>query len=338
MRSRRVEIARILAPEHGLLGRRAAGEAVTDGLSDGIPVRSLYGARSRPGASDLGDVDALVFDLQDAGVRFYTYLSTLAECLAAAGDAGIEVVVLDRPNPLGGDYVAGPVTDPAVPTSPLNRLPGPLVHGLTAGEMAGLLVSEMRPAPKLRVVEMAGWRRRMRWPETGRVWTPPSPNLRTAEAALAYPGTALLEATNVSEGRGSWAPFLRFGAPWLDPDRVRARVVAPGYELFRVRFTPRSSDAAPEPKYVGRLIPGLGVAVTDPGRVAPYAFGLELLASLRGLDGFRWRSEGALDRLVGTPRLREALDAGRAPERIQDAEAAGVDAFRRERGPFLLYS
>jgi uncharacterized protein YbbC (DUF1343 family) len=328
----------LLAPEHGLRGTAAAGEEVPDAIEAGVPVISLYGPRTRPGRAALADVDALVFDLQDAGVRFYTYLATLAECLAAAAEAGVEVVVLDRPNPLGGEYVAGPAAAPGDAPSLLDRLPGTLIHGLTAAEMGALLAARMPRPPPLRAVEMAGWRRAMRWPDTGRSWTPPSPNLRSAQAALAYPGVALLEATNVSEGRGSWAPFLRIGAPWLDPDAVRARVAATGYDLYPVRFRPRAGPAAPSPKHEGELLPGVGVAVTDPAAADPWALGLELLACLRRFRGFRWRSPGALDRLVGSPRLREALEAGRSPEQIRGAEAAEVDGFRRDRLRFLRYS
>jgi uncharacterized protein YbbC (DUF1343 family) len=213
--------------------------------ASGLPVVSLYGSRRKPSGGDLEGLDALVFDLQGAGVRFYTYASTLILCLEAAAEAGLELVVLDRPNPLGGERVEGPVAAPrdVVPESFVNLAPGPLVHGLTLGEMARYVSSRRERPARLTVVPMKGWRRDMTWADTGRPWVSPSPNLRSAEAALAYPGVGLLEATNVSEGRGTESPFLYFGAPWLDPRKTA--IAAPGFELSPATFTPRALPAAP---------------------------------------------------------------------------------------------
>ena len=195
LRASGVQVVRLFTPEHGLLGQAGAGEKVQDGLDPrtGLPVVSLYGAKQAPSADDLRGLDALVFDLQDAGVRFYTYGATLLLCLEAAGEAGVELVVLDRPNPLGGERVEGPVAETV---SFLSRLPGPLLHGLTLGELARLANARRERPTRLTVVAMRGWTRAMLWDDTGRPWPTPSPNLRSAEAALAYPGTCLLEATN----------------------------------------------------------------------------------------------------------------------------------------------
>jgi uncharacterized protein YbbC (DUF1343 family) len=337
-----LDLRRLFSPEHGLTGSAAAGEAVASGRDpeSGLPLVSLYGARSKPALADLRDLDVLVIDLQDAGVRFYTYASTLRLCLEAAAEAGIEAVVLDRPNPLGGDLVEGPLADPAsVPTSLLSMAPGPLVHGLTLGEMARLL-NARRPRPAaLRVVAMDGWRRSMSWADTGRPWTAPSPNLRSSDAALAYPGTCLLEATNVSEGRGTESPFLLIGAPWIDPRALLPRLFTPGFRLEPEAFTPRASAAAPEPKYDGVLCHGLRVR---PDRALPrrgYRMGLALLHELRAQDAaFRWLREGdALDTLLGTRSVREALDRGETVEAIVERDAAAAAAFRRERQGALLY-
>lgn len=339
------EVARLFAPEHGLRGRAAAGEQVADGHDalSGLEVVSLYGERRQPTAADLADLDALVFDLQGAGVRFYTYASTLILCLEAAAVAGIDFVVLDRPNPLGGERVEGPLraASEVVAESFVSLAPGPLVHGLTLGEMARHVNARRDVPARLTVVPMAGWARAMTWADSGRPWPVPSPNLRTAEAALAYPGVALLEATNVSEGRGTSAPFLMLGAPWLDAGALLAALETagvPGFAFERLRFVPAASPAAPRPKYGGQACHGARVRVTDPARVEPYRLGVALLKALAEQPGFEWRSSGdALTRLLGTPALLEALRAGRSVDDIVALDARGVVAWRRDRRRSLLY-
>lgn len=192
-----------------------------------------------------------------------------------------------------------------------------------------------RPA-RLTVVPMEGWTRRMTWSETGRRWVPPSPNLRSAEAALAYPGTALLEATNVSEGRGTVSPFLLLGAPWLDSSRVNVSVQ--GFHLEPARFIPRSSPAAPEPKYPDQECRGLRVRVSGPSSAEPYSLGVTLLAALARQPGFEWREKGdALTRLIGTPRLFQDLRAEKTVEEILAADTADHAVWRRDRQGSLLY-
>jgi uncharacterized protein YbbC (DUF1343 family) len=339
-----VDVRRLFTPEHGLRGRAAAGEKVASGLDSetGLPVVSLYGDRTAPHAEDLEGLDALVVDLQDAGVRFYTYASTMILCLEAAAEVGIELVVLDRPNPLGGERVEGPVSDPRdiVKRSLVNTTPGPLVHGLTMGELARVANARLAKPARLTVVPMTGWRRSMIWGETGRAWPVPSPNLRTAEAVLAYPGTCLLEATNVSEGRGSEAPFLMLGAPWLKAEAVATAVRAHGYELEPARFTPRASAAAPRPKFLDTELAGLRVRVTDARAARPYRLGVHLLSALRAQHPeFGWRngSGASLDRLAGTRRLREALERGDAVESILAADAAEHVRWLEQRRAALLY-
>ncbi len=343
LRAAGLDVVRLFTPEHGLRGEAAAGEAVAGGLdpASGLPVVSLYGERRQPSAEDLADLDALVFDLQGAGVRFYTYVSTMILGLEAAAEAGIEFVVLDRPNPLGGERIEGPVSAPRdeVPASFVNLAPGPLVHGLTMGEMARYVNSRLERPARLEVVPMSGWERRMSWAETGRPWVAPSPNLRTAEAALAYPGTALLEATNVSEGRGTKAPFLLLGAPWLDPARLGlAALAVPGFALDRASFTPMGSPAAPAPKHRDRSCAGLRVRVTDAGAARPYRLGLELLAALGRQAEFAWLEEGAaLTRLLGTRRVGEQLRQGTPVPAILAADRADHEAWRAARQASLLY-
>jgi beta-glucosidase-like glycosyl hydrolase/uncharacterized protein YbbC (DUF1343 family) len=340
LRDRGLNVVRLFTPEHGLQSRAAAGEHVDsgrDGVS-GLPVVSLYGDHRKPTKKDLKRLDALVFDLQGAGVRFYTYVSTMILCLEAAAERGLEFVVLDRPNPLGGERIEGPVSAPRdiVPESFVNMAPGPLVHGLTLGEMARYVNQRLKKPARLTVVPMRGWERHMTWLDTGRSWVPPSPNLRSPEAAIAYPGVCLLEASVVSAGRGSPEPFLYFGAPWLRPSQLQ--VSAPGFNLEPVSFTPESSPAAPNPKFVGQQCRGMRVRVTDPKAAEPYRLGIELVAALRSEPEFEWRRDGeALTWLVGTRRLLDNLHSGKTVEEIIEADTADHEAWRRERESALLY-
>jgi uncharacterized protein YbbC (DUF1343 family) len=335
-----VQVVRLFSPEHGLQGRAAAGQKVEGGKDPkyGVPIVSLYGEQTKPSPEDLKDMDALVYDLQDGGVRFYTYVSTLLHCLDAAGEAGIEFIVLDRPNPLGGERVEGPVSDPrdAVPASLVNMAPGPLVHGLTAGEMARYANAHREKEVRLTVIPMKGWKRNMVWADTGRTWVAPSPNLRSPEAAIAYPGTALVEATNASEGRGTEAPFLLIGAPWADSAALAALAV-PGYAFEATTFTPHAAEAAPDPKFKDQECKGVRVKITDARAAKPYTLGVALLATLRKSKEFEWRSEDALDRLVGTRSLRAALEKGDTVDAIIEADAPAIEAFRKDRREALMY-
>jgi uncharacterized protein YbbC (DUF1343 family) len=342
LRAAQARVVRLFTPEHGLRGRAAAGEKVASGTDpeSGIAVVSLYGEQGAPQPADLAGLDVLVIDVQDAGVRFYTYLATVSLTLAAAGRAGLRCVVLDRPNPLGGVRVEGPPADGSVPRSLLSRLPGPLVFGLSAGEMTRLMCAAMQPAPPLDVVKVANWRRDTTWQATGLRWVAPSPNLRSAGAAMAYPGTCLLEALNVSEGRGSEDPFAIVGAPWLDAEALARELRIDGYTLTPLRFTPQASAAAPAPKFAGQECRGVRVAADAAGSGSPYRLGVELLSFLRRRHRreLEFRDGGAaLDRLVGTKALRERLERGLDPAAIVAADAADIAAFRSARAPYLLY-
>jgi uncharacterized protein YbbC (DUF1343 family) len=299
---------------------------------------SLYGKRHKPSPADLDGLEGLVVDLQGGGVRFYTYVSTLLLCLEATAAAGIELWVLDRPNPLGGERIEGPERDPEFPTSLVSLAPGPLVHGLTLGEMARYANVHRGHGGRVEVVPMAGWKRAMTWVDTGRSWVNPSPNLRSPEAALVYPGTCLLEATNLSEGRGTESPFVVFGAPWLDAEALAETLSIPGLVLEPIRFTPVPSTAAPRPKHAGVECAGLRVRVTDARTVRAYAFGLELVSVLRRQPEFAWARGGKrFDTLLGTSSVRKALEGGRTVADILAADAPGIERFGRERQELLLY-
>jgi uncharacterized protein YbbC (DUF1343 family) len=342
LRGKDVNVVRLFSAEHGIASSAAAGESVgsSKDAATKLPVVSLYGENKKPSAADLEGLEVFVFDLQDAGVRFYTYLSTMMITMDAAAAAGLEYVVLDRPNPLGGERVEGPFSDPrdAVPESLVNMLPGPLVHGMTAGEMARFVNATREKPVKLTVVPMRGWRRTMTWSDTGRPWIPPSPNLRTPEAAIAYPGTALVEGTSASEGRGTDAPFLLVGAPWLKPELLVPVVKVPGFTVEPTTFTPAASPSAPSPKHVGKASPGLRIKVTDAAGAKPYTLGVTLLHAMRTQPGFEWLRDGeAIDRLVGTKKLRAALERGDTVEAIVAADADAIAAYRKDRLKALLY-
>ncbi len=343
MRGAGVEVVRLFAPEHGAQGKAAAGEKVEDAVDPlaRVPVVSLYGEKKKPAPEDLQGLDALVFDLQDGGVRFYTYVSTLILTLQAAAEAGIDFVVLDRPNPLGGERVEGPENEPGddVKESFVSLAPGPLIHGLTAGEMAQFVNASLPKPAKLTVVPMKGWKRSMSWADTGRAWVAPSPNLRSPEAALVYPGTALLEATSVSEGRGTDMPFLLLGAPWLKPEALIPSLAAGGLTLETATFTPEAGGAGgADVKFAGQPCLGIRISVKDASGVTPYKFGVSLLHALKSQSGFEWRREGlAIDRLVGTRKLRAAIDRGDPVDAIVATDLPAIEAFRKARQKSLLY-
>jgi uncharacterized protein YbbC (DUF1343 family) len=338
LRERGLDVVRLFTPEHGLRGEAAAGEAVASGVdpASGLPIVSLYGGQRKPAPADLASLDALVVDLQGAGVRFYTYSSSMLLALEAAAENDLELVVLDRPNPLGGERVEGPLSAPRdiVPASFVNLAPGPLVHGLTLGEMARHANARRARPARLTVVPMRGWKRWMTWIDTGLEWIAPSPNLRSAEAALAYPGVGLLEATNLSEGRGTPQPFLFLGAPWLDPQTLV--IEAPGYRLEPAELVPEPDRGAPDPRFAGETVRGLRVAIANPRSAEPWRLGIELLAALGGDPRFTLDGE-RLTRLVGNPRPAAMLAAGATADEIVAADAADHAAWRVERRPALLY-
>ncbi|NNF03504.1 MAG: DUF1343 domain-containing protein, partial [Rhodothermales bacterium] len=311
-----VELAALFGPEHGLRGQAAAGEQVADGIDDatGAPVYSLYGDTRRPTPEMLEGVDALVFDIQDVGARFYTYISTMGLAMQSATENGIPFYVLDRPNPLGGEVMEGFVLD-TTHTSFVGLYPIPQRHGMTVGEIAGMIRGQAwLPAVdsvELHVVPMSGWTRSTLWPETGLDWLPPSPNLPSFESALVYPGTALFEATTASEGRGTPSPFLTVGAPWLPADSVLARLPVESIEGLRLvagRATPvELPGKAVNPKFEGQPMEAIVIEVRSPGSVRAVEFGIDLVRTVyeSAPDSVRqaFFNERWLTLLSGTDRL-----------------------------------
>ena len=313
LRKRGVRVVRLFGPEHGIRGMAAAGELVRDTLdpTSGIPVISLYGAINKPTPAMLADVELLLYDVQDVGARFYTYISTMALAMEAAAERGIPFVVLDRPNPLGGLLIDGPILEDSLKSFVgFARLP--IVYGLTCGELALMLNGEGMLSngiqADLTVVTMDGWQRLMRWSDTGRDWLPLSPNIRSAEAALIYPATCLVEGTNVSEGRGTERPFLLIGAPFIDGRKLAAELSTlklPGLAFAAAEFTPVAS------KHAGVGCQGVSIQVQDPARLRPTAAGMRILATIQRMypAEFQVRRKSFL-RLIGSAEAYQVLTAG----------------------------
>jgi uncharacterized protein YbbC (DUF1343 family) len=344
-----VTLVKAFAPEHGIRGTADAGIAVPDEVdpATGTPIVSLYGAALAPSSDQLGDLDVVVFDLQDVGARFYTYLSTMGLAMQAAAAAGVDFLVLDRPNPLGGITSGFGRDDDQV--SFISQYPEPALHGMTPGEVAQSIVAN-RWLPgveslRLDVVPLVGWDHTMLWPDTGLVWPVPSPGLPTFTAALVYPGTVLFEATTLSYGSGTEAPFTRIGAPWLDGEALAEALddrALPGVAFSPLRFTPEAiENVAPEPRLEGVEVVGVDIEVVDPTIVEPVALGAHLLelvfAQATELGEAVIDREATFDLLAGTSRYRELLEGGASADEIVLAWADDVADFARVRERSLLY-
>ncbi len=336
-----VRVVALFSPEHGLRGLDEAGAKVVDEKDpvSGLPVYSLYGRINKPTAQMLADVDVLVFDIQDVGARFYTYLYTMSLSMEAAAEAGKRFVVLDRPNPITGVQVEGPILDPKLATF-VGLYPIPVRYGLTVGELARLINGEgwltRGVKADLAIVPLTGWRRGMWYDQTGLRFIKPSPNMPDLETAALYPGLCLLEGTNVSEGRGTPKPFRQFGAPWIDPNALAARLNAlslPGLRFRPTSFTPTSS------KFQGQKCLGVEITVTDRTRLEPFWTGVLVINELHRLypDRLEWRP-AHFDRLCGTPTIRAAITAGKPLAALKTSWAAGGRTFEQTRRKYLLYA
>ena len=331
-----MRLVALFAPEHGIRGSAAPGERIQSGRDErtGLPIHSLYGETRSPTPAMLEGVEALLFDMQDVGARQYTYISTMALGMQAAAEHDIPFVVLDRPNPIGGEVVEGGLLDPEF-SSFVGMYPIPSRHGMTVGELARLFNDRFGIGARLVVVPMEGWTRATWFDETGLPWVNPSPNIRSLEAASHYPGTVYLEGTNLSEGRGTERPFEQTGAPWL-----RAEATASAMNSLRlpgVRFqaveVPVDPGAA---KYPGESLPGVRLAVTDRVVYRPVEAALRLIAQIRRTHPEEFRWSGSIDRLAGSDALRSAIEAGGLDSLLARWEEEAAE-FRRQRAPYLLY-
>ena len=328
-----VELAALFSPEHGFEGRLDIPEIADSKDSEtGLRVFSLYGETRRPTAEMLEGLDTLVFDIQDIGSRFYTYISTMGLAMEAAADSGIRFVVLDRPNPINGTAVSGPVAD-ADGLSFVAWHPIPVRHGMTAGELARMFRAERGLDLDLEIIAAENWRRADYFDATGLLWVNPSPNMRSLAQALLYPGIGLLETTNLSVGRGTDTPFEVLGAPWLDGRDFAwrlNRLGLPGVVFVPVEFTPDAS------KFSGERCRGVNILVVDRARFQPVRTGLAIALMLRRQYSEAWDMT-AFNRLLVNEQVFEEIRDGRDFETIEANWTEALERFLQRRAAFLIY-
>ncbi|MGW0776138.1 exo-beta-N-acetylmuramidase NamZ family protein [Streptomyces sp. NPDC002835] len=334
----RVDLVAVFGPEHGFRGTAQAGgsEGRYDDPATGLPVYDTYLKSGQPLADifTASGVDTVVFDIQDAGARFYTYIWTLFDCMQSAALAGKRFVVLDRPNPMTGRAALGPVLDKAFATF-VGREPISQAHGMTVGELALLFNGEFLTRPvELGIVTMKGWRRHDFFDDTGLPWVPPSPNMPTPETALVYSGTCLFEGTNLSEGRGTTRPFELLGAEGIGPAWAEAAnaLDLPGVRFREAYFAPTFS------KFQGRTVGGVQLHVHDRDAYDPVRTGIALLVTAkRTWSGFAWRSDNWIDKLTGSTKVRTLIDAGADTDEVTGAWQDELAAFSAVRKRYLRY-
>lgn len=344
---RHARLSALYGPQHGIRGQTQDNMVEWEGFRDpvtGLPVYSLYGETRQPLPEMLQKIDAFVIDLQDVGSRYYTFIWTMDLCMQACAEQGKSVVILDRPNPLGGKSTEGPVLDINF-SSFVGRRAIPVRHGLTIGELALYLRHEYYPSLCLHVIPMQGWKRWMWFDQTGLPWVMPSPNMPSPDTAVVYPGMCLLEGTNLSEGRGTTRPFEIFGAPFIDPDRMVKKLGAfrlPGVYFRPMYFLPTFH------KHAGKLCGGVQLHVLDRDKFRPFKTGVAVLKSVCELypGEFRWKrppyeyeqKKMPVDILAGTARLRENIEQGRPLVHMEDwwkKECRNFDRTVRKR--YLMY-
>jgi uncharacterized protein YbbC (DUF1343 family) len=336
-RHKDLRLVALFAAEHGIRGTVAAGAKIEDEMDSktGVPIHSLYKTEDRgPTAEMLKDVDVLVYDLQEVGGRTWTYVSTMALSMQAAKKKGIPFVVLDRPNPIGGEIVEGALVEPNF-KSFVGFYPIPARHGMTVGELAKLFNERHQIGSDLTIVKASNWRRSQWLDQTGLPWTNPSPNLRSLAALTSYPGSVYFEGTNLTEGRGTERPFEQIGAPWLNAKEV-VRVMndrkLPGIQFEAITLSIEPTAA----KYPGLTIPGIRFVITDRQAYRPVRTALLLIDEIRRQhpSDFAWR--GSIDRLTGSDKARLAIESGQLPSLLADWDREAAE-FKAGSKPFLLY-
>ena len=338
----KVQLAALFSPEHGISGSAQAAIHVPSAVDNGrqIPIYSLYGETRQPTPEMLAGIDVLIYDIQDVGSRFYTYISTLLRSMSTAAANDVDFIVLDRPNPIRGDRIEGNQLQPAF-RSFVGEAVTPIRHGMTVGELAQFCQAELDStfSSRLHVVPMHGWWRGMWYDQTGLSWVPPSPNMPTVETATLYPGICLIEGTNLSEGRGTTKPFEWVGAPWINSEKwadTLNNLDLPGTHFRPIHFTPTFS------KYADQECYGVQVHVTDRDRFRPVDVGLHLIATVQSSypDEFEFlesRGRYFFDLLAGTDELRLQLMKCESPTAIVQSWETEVEKFTEQCRPYLLY-
>jgi uncharacterized protein YbbC (DUF1343 family) len=344
-----VNLVALYGPEHGIRGDAPAGDKIdfqTDEAT-GLPVYSLYGETLKPTPEMLEGIDVLVFDIQDIGPRFYTYISTMGKGMEAAAELGISFMVLDRPNPLG-DLIEGHVRETGF-ESFVGYYPIPVTHGVTVGELANMVKGEgWLPGLEnldLHVAELENWNRTSLWPEYADDWNPPSPNIPTFETALIYPGACYFEGLSASEGRGTYEPFIMLGAPWADGEALAADLNArnlPGLEFEAVTYTPESIPGmATRAKHMGVEVQGIRHVVTDMHAVRPVAAGIHIIHAFWGQvpdsEKADFFNRPRVGRLAGTDRLADMFTAGATAEEVIASWADELEEYDQIRRRYFLY-
>lgn len=327
-----VKLVALFSPEHGIAGKANGAVANTTDAATGVPIYSLYGETRRPTDAMLGGVDVLIFDIQDAGVRFYTYVTTMAYCMEEAAKHHIPFVVFDRPDPLGGEVIEGPMLD-ADRTSFTGYFPMPVRYGMTLGEVAQMFNTENKIGADLQVFTMRGWHRRDAYDQTDLAWIPPSPNLRTVNAAFLYPGVEILQAGGISVGRGTDAPFEILGAPWIRADEFAAalnRRQIPGVRFAAAQFTPTDGP------YSGHVCQGVTITITDRSLLRSMRMGLEMADVLHRMYPERFQLDKIIE-LLSSQAAIDRLKRGDAPADIVAGWSDDLDKFRKVREKYLLY-
>ncbi|HUJ31988.1 MAG TPA: DUF1343 domain-containing protein [Candidatus Acidoferrum sp.] len=330
--ARGVKLVALFSPEHGIAGRMDAAVANATDDATGLPIYSLYGETRRPTAEMFANLDALVYDIQDAGVRFYTYVTTMGYCMEQAAKQHIAFFVLDRPDIIGGEVIEGPMLDPDK-LSFVAYFPLPVRFAMTLGELARMFNAENEIGADLHVIAMQDWRRDEAYDQTGLTWIAPSPNLRTLRAAFLYPGIEILQAGAVSVGRGTDAPFERFGAPWIHGSELAAELKRrhiPGLKVAPAEFTP--DDGV----YKGKRCEGVSLAVTNRVSFRAMLMGLEIIEALEKLYPHDFQVEKTIE-LLGSQSTVERLKRGDDPRAIIAGWSADLEKFEAMRRKYLLY-
>jgi uncharacterized protein YbbC (DUF1343 family) len=343
-----VELVALFAPEHGIRGDVEGGYHI-DNQKDaktGVPILSIYGKTKKPTPEMLHNIDVLIFDIQDVGTRFYTYISTMSLCMEAAAENKIEFMVLDRPNPITGTIVEGPILEEQY-KSFVGIHPIALRHGVTVGELArmfneeGWLASGVKA--KLTIVPLKNWKRDSWYGELGLEWIKTSPNMPSPTTALLYPGMGLLETCNISEGRGTNRPFENIGAPWLDHAAISLtlkKIPIPGIKIDTTSYIPIDMPgAAINPVYEGQRCNGLFFTISDPHRFLSVAFGIHLICAIKKMhsDKFTWNSPRSPLIMFGNDETPKAIDEGKLPEEIIQSWQLKLEEFKKIRQKYLLY-
>jgi uncharacterized protein YbbC (DUF1343 family) len=338
-----VEISVIFSPEHGFYGNFERGKNILDSQIGNIPLLSLHGNLKKPTDDMLKDLDLIIYDIQDLGIRFYTYVSTLYYVLESAVENNIPMIVLDRPIPDGGVKIEGPVLKSGF-NSFLGLTEIPVLYGMTTGELARFYLKEFisRKSYDLNVIEMENWNRGMSWKDIGIKWIPPSPNIPDVQTALVYAGTCFLEGINISEGRGTKKPFIQFGAPFVSSEELineMSSFVDETFNLYQVSFSPRSlKGQAENPKYVNEICYGISIKIKDELKFNAVAFGVNLIYTLHKLYPDELVFDNVhFDLLAGTDQLRKLILTNHTPEYIINSWQENLDTFRLIREMYLLY-